>query len=183
MMMASSSSRYTTWAQSYGQNSIGWARKVLLTSGLASHYCLDLKAAETCDYFRAMMDPGERETCLSQSSSTMSMPVCRICQLPSMEPNNMLISPCRCLGSIRYVHNNCLLVSQSSNMQQEMDVKCIWRNSFKQYMAYFQFFSYFFQKWLEVSSKRRTGPPSCELCQYQYLRHKKFVVRKNQLPL
>ena len=59
-----------------------------------------------------------------------------------------------------------------------MDVKCIWRNSFKQYMAYFQFFSYFFQKWLEVSSKRRTGPPSCELCQYQYLRHKKFVVRK-----
>ena len=34
----------------------------------------------------------------------------------------------------------------------------------------------FLQKWLEVSSKRRTGPPSCELCQYQYLRHKKFVV-------
>ena len=58
-----------------------------------------------------MMDPGEAETCLSQSSSTMSMPVCRICQLPSMEPSNMLISPCRCLGSIRYVHNNCLLVS------------------------------------------------------------------------
>jgi len=95
---------------------------------------------------RAMMDPGERETCLSQSSSTMSMPVCRICQLPSMEPNNMLISPCRCLGSIRYVHNNCLL------------------------------------KWLEVSSKRRTGPPSCELCQYQYLRHKKFVISHWRFP-
>ena len=66
------------------------------------------------DHFRTnhrMMDPGEAETCLSQSSSTMSMPVCRICQLPSMEPSNMLISPCRCLGSIRYVHNNCLLVS------------------------------------------------------------------------
>ena len=47
---------------------------------------------------------------LSQSSSTLSMPVCRICQLPGMEPNNNLISPCRCLGSIRYVHNNCLLV-------------------------------------------------------------------------
>ena len=47
---------------------------------------------------------------LSTSSSTMSMPACRICQLPGMEPNNNLISPCRCLGSIRYVHNNCLLV-------------------------------------------------------------------------
>ena len=57
------------------------------------------------------MEHGERQACLSQSSSTISMPVCRICQLPSMEPSNHLISPCRCLGSIRYVHNNCLLVS------------------------------------------------------------------------
>lgn len=49
---------------------------------------------------------------LSTSSSTVSMPACRICQLPAMEPNNSLISPCRCLGSIRYVHNNCLLVNE-----------------------------------------------------------------------
>ena len=54
---------------------------------------------------------GEKQACLSQSSSMISMPVCRICQLPGMEPANHLISPCRCLGSIRYVHNNCLLVS------------------------------------------------------------------------
>ena len=39
--------------------------------------------------------------------------VSRICQLPSMEPHNTLISPCRCLGSIRYVHNPCLAVSDS----------------------------------------------------------------------
>ena len=38
----------------------------------------------------------------------------------------------------------------------------------------------FLQKWLEVSSRRRSGPPCCELCQYQYLRHKKFVVRKKE---
>ncbi len=49
-------------------------------------------------------------SCLSASSSTVSTPVCRICQLPGVEPSNPLISPCRCLGSIRYVHNNCLLV-------------------------------------------------------------------------
>ena len=36
----------------------------------------------------------------------------------------------------------------------------------------------FLQKWLEVSSRRHSGPPCCELCQYQYLRHKKFVVRR-----
>ena len=58
------------------------------------------------------VNPGENQGCLSQSSSIISMPACRICQLPSMEPANHLISPCRCLGSIRYVHNNCLLVSK-----------------------------------------------------------------------
>ena len=57
------------------------------------------------------VNAGEKQACLSQSSSIISMPVCRICQLPGMEPANHLISPCRCLGSIRYVHNNCLLVS------------------------------------------------------------------------
>ena len=51
----------------------------------------------------------ERGSCLSASSSTVSLPVCRICQLPGIEPSNPLISPCRCLGSIRYVHNICLL--------------------------------------------------------------------------
>lgn len=88
----------------------------------------------------------DHKSTISQSSSTLSLPVCRICQLPSMEPNNHLISPCRCLGSIRYVHNNCLL------------------------------------KWLEVSSKRRNGPACCELCQYQYLRHKKFVISHWRFP-
>ena len=44
--------------------------------------------------------------------------VSRICQLPSMEPHNTLISPCRCLGSIRYVHNPCLAVSASPRLQQ-----------------------------------------------------------------
>jgi len=83
---------------------------------------------------------------MSHSSSTTSMPVCRICQLPSIEPNNPLISPCRCLGSIKYVHNPCL------------------------------------KKWLEVSCKNESIPPGCELCQYQYIRHKKFVISNWLLP-
>ena len=28
-----------------------------------------------------------------------------------------------------------------------------------------------------MSSKKNSDPPGCELCQYQYIRHKKFVVR------
>jgi len=83
---------------------------------------------------------------MSHSSSTSSMPICRICQLPSIEPTNPLISPCRCLGSIRYVHNPCLM------------------------------------KWLEVSSKKNSDPPGCELCQYQYIRHKKFVISNWLMP-
>merc|ERR550519_2890711 len=84
--------------------------------------------------------------CMSHSSSTSSMPICRICQLPSIEPHNSLISPCRCLGSIRYVHNPCLA------------------------------------KWLEVCSKKTGEPPVCELCQYQYIRHKKFVISNWRVP-
>jgi len=83
---------------------------------------------------------------LSNSSSTSSMPICRICQLPGMEPSNPLLSPCRCLGSIRYVHGPCL------------------------------------KKWLEVSSKKSSDPPGCELCQYQYIRHKKFMISNWLVP-
>ena len=36
---------------------------------------------------------------------------------------------------------------------------------------------WYLQKWLEVCSKKTGEPPVCELCQYQYIRQKKFVVR------
>lgn len=45
-------------------------------------------------------------------SSTLSSlcPICRICQLPN-EKNNILITPCRCDGSLKHVHGTCLRVS------------------------------------------------------------------------
>jgi len=89
---------------------------------------------------------GGYKTTMSSSSSTTSMPICRICQLPSMEPSNHLISPCRCLGSIRYVHNPCLL------------------------------------KWLEVCSRKNSDAPCCELCQFQYLRKKRFLLSQCLFP-
>ncbi|XP_067936311.1 E3 ubiquitin-protein ligase MARCHF8-like [Watersipora subatra] len=46
---------------------------------------------------------------LTPFSSTLSSlhPVCRICQNPA-EKNNALLTPCRCDGSLKYVHGTCL---------------------------------------------------------------------------
>lgn len=48
---------------------------------------------------------------LTPFSSTLSSlhPICRICQCPA-EVNNVLISPCRCSGSLKFIHGTCLRV-------------------------------------------------------------------------
>ncbi|XP_076046569.1 uncharacterized protein LOC143028414 [Oratosquilla oratoria] len=83
---------------------------------------------------------------LSTSSSTASMPMCRICHLPQGEGLDTLISPCRCAGTMQFIHQGCLM------------------------------------KWLEISSKRCKKAPACELCNYQFLRHKKFRMRHWKVP-
>uniref|UniRef100_A0A6A7FS44 E3 ubiquitin-protein ligase MARCH1 n=2 Tax=Hirondellea gigas TaxID=1518452 RepID=A0A6A7FS44_9CRUS len=83
---------------------------------------------------------------LSSSSSTTSMPFCRICHLPEGDGVETLISPCRCAGTMEFIHHGCLM------------------------------------KWLEVSSSRARQVPSCELCNYQFHRRKKFRLRQCQLP-
>nr|XP_045600147.1 uncharacterized protein LOC123759307 [Procambarus clarkii] len=77
---------------------------------------------------------------LSASSSTASMPMCRICHHPQGDGLDTLISPCRCAGTMQFIHQGCL------------------------------------NKWLEV--KRCKKAPACELCNYQFHRHKKFRVSK-----
>ena len=37
-------------------------------------------------------------------------------------------------------------------------------------------FQFSFQRWLEITSKKSRKPPKCEICHYQYHRHKKFKV-------
>ncbi|KAG0717895.1 E3 ubiquitin-protein ligase MARCH1 [Chionoecetes opilio] len=81
---------------------------------------------------------------LSASSSTASMPMCRICHHPQGDGLDSLISPCRCAGTMQYIHQGCL------------------------------------NKWLEV--KRCKKSPACELCNYQFHRHKKFRLHHWQLP-
>lgn len=51
-------------------------------------------------------------------TGTDLLPVCRICQLPG-DKDDFLFSPCRCSGTMMFVHYLCLLVSSS----------VLWQNS------------------------------------------------------
>uniref|UniRef100_A0A9J2PBF1 RING-CH-type domain-containing protein n=1 Tax=Ascaris lumbricoides TaxID=6252 RepID=A0A9J2PBF1_ASCLU len=48
--------------------------------------------------------------CSNMSRDTNSEHLCRICHCSSM-PDDPLISPCRCSGTLKYVHMTCLLAS------------------------------------------------------------------------
>ena len=45
----------------------------------------------------------------SDATSTM-MEICRICHMPG-DLEEILISPCRCAGTLQYIHHTCLMVS------------------------------------------------------------------------
>ena len=47
------------------------------------------------------------------SDTSLFLPICRICHMSEMESSSMerLISPCRCTGSLQFIHNTCLMVS------------------------------------------------------------------------
>lgn len=34
--------------------------------------------------------------------------LCRICQMSSASSDNLLIEPCKCTGSLQYVHQECM---------------------------------------------------------------------------
>ncbi|KAK2145634.1 hypothetical protein LSH36_667g00021 [Paralvinella palmiformis] len=81
---------------------------------------------------------------LSDTNSAL-LPICRICHLPE-DGGDILISPCRCAGTLQFIHNTCLM------------------------------------KWLEITTKKSRKPPKCELCHYQYHRHKKFKMNHWRFP-
>ncbi|KAL8588998.1 hypothetical protein ACOMHN_047979 [Nucella lapillus] len=78
-------------------------------------------------------------------AGTDLLPVCRICQLPG-DKEDFLFSPCRCCGTMMFVHYLCLL------------------------------------KWIEISTRKTKRPPKCELCHYQYVRHKRFKFHHWRMP-
>ena len=46
----------------------------------------------------------------AKSETASFLPICRICHNPDDE-NEILISPCRCSGTMQYIHDTCLMVS------------------------------------------------------------------------
>lgn len=50
-------------------------------------------------------------SCEPSEVGTDLLPICRICQLPG-DKEDSLFSPCRCSGSVRYIHQSCLKVSK-----------------------------------------------------------------------
>ena len=83
-------------------------------------------------------------TSLSKLNSTKIMPVvampdefkgptteqnfCRIC-MDTNSPTNRLISPCRCRGSLRYIHEECLKTWLSTREGEITEMKCELCNS------------------------------------------------------
>jgi len=43
-------------------------------------------------------------------SSKSELPICRICLMEDEEVGNPLISPCKCAGSMRFIHHGCLKI-------------------------------------------------------------------------
>lgn len=54
--------------------------------------------------------PSAAQLSVTSSNSDPTLPTCRICHLPAGDDDN-LISPCRCSGTMQYIHNGCLMVS------------------------------------------------------------------------
>ncbi|NWV58546.1 MARH7 ligase, partial [Malurus elegans] len=49
-----------------------------------------------------------KESLLLEDSEDEEGDICRICQMPSASSGNLLIEPCKCTGSLRYVHQECM---------------------------------------------------------------------------
>lgn len=51
---------------------------------------------------KIMMDP------VTHTNNKEEQPVCRICLMEDNEIDNPLFSPCKCSGSMRFIHHECL---------------------------------------------------------------------------
>ncbi|NXM80207.1 MARH7 ligase, partial [Oenanthe oenanthe] len=49
-----------------------------------------------------------KESLLLEDSEDEEGDLCRICQMSSASSDNLLIQPCKCTGSLRYVHQECM---------------------------------------------------------------------------
>ena len=74
---------------------------------LGGKSCSTILSGASCSHLTA---DGRQN--LSESSSAI-IAICRICHMPEDESDSMLIRPCRCAGTMQFIHNSCLMVSKS----------------------------------------------------------------------
>ncbi|PAA45926.1 hypothetical protein BOX15_Mlig027107g1 [Macrostomum lignano] len=108
-----------------------------------------------------------------------SKPFCRICHLPGDEAssgggaasvsganNRLLLSPCRCSGTLQHVHPACLAkwIEASARIRRSLDPAAEAERRRR-----------------HRGGRRRNGrsPPRCELCNYEYRRRAKFSLAAN----
>lgn len=73
------------------------------------------------------VDTEDAQTICSSNGSTMSLnkPFCKICHVSSTKNGDKLISPCRCSGTMQYIHCGCLLKwLEISNRTNEKPMSC-----------------------------------------------------------
>ena len=54
------------------------------------------------------MDLGDRHQKTAADAVEVEAPSCRICLSDEQERDNPMISPCKCDGTMKYIHVNCL---------------------------------------------------------------------------
>lgn len=66
-----------------------------------------------------------RTICSTSSTMSLNKPFCKICHVGSSKNGDKLISPCRCSGTMQYVHCGCLLKwLEISNRSNEKPMSC-----------------------------------------------------------
>lgn len=70
-------------------------------------------------------DADAKTICSSVSSLSLNRPFCKICHLGSSKNGDKLISPCKCSGTMQYIHCGCLLKwLEISNRTNEKPMSC-----------------------------------------------------------
>lgn len=112
-----------------GANVIIYKSINMLTNGTSStsrqqyHHLGNLRRFDSeCE----VMDSDDAQT-ISSSTSTLSLnkPFCKICHVGATKNGDKLISPCKCSGTMQYIHCGCLLKwLEISNRTNEKPMNC-----------------------------------------------------------
>lgn len=82
-----------------------------------------------CDEHESITSADDARTIYSSSSSSSSLslnkPFCKVCHIGNGKNGDKLISPCRCSGTMQYIHCGCLLKwLEISNRSNEKPMSC-----------------------------------------------------------